>query len=136
MSLAPRANPAGKRTNVHALEQVLTPGAVAAKIDRAEARRHWKDVPVIGTDHETSLVSNGRQFAGLSAAEVGECRRAQDALVEAEERFRSAFEEAPNGMVILSRGLRDGCWRWCSATPMPMLSAPRLVSWPKSAMRR
>ena len=44
--------------------------------------------------------------ASTVARDITEQRRAADALAEAEERFRGAFEEAPIGMVMLTRQLR------------------------------
>ena len=48
------------------------------------------------------------EVAGAStvARDITERKRAADALAEAEERFRGAFEEAPIGMVMLDRQLR------------------------------
>ena len=44
--------------------------------------------------------------ASTVARDITEQRRAADALAEAEERFRGAFEEAPIGMVMLTKQLR------------------------------
>jgi PAS domain-containing protein len=60
--------------------------------------------------------------ASTVARDISERKRAAAALVEAEERFRGAFEEAPIGMVMLTERLRVclanatmyGCW---AATP-------------------
>jgi diguanylate cyclase (GGDEF)-like protein/PAS domain S-box-containing protein len=44
--------------------------------------------------------------ASTAARDITERKRAADALAEAEQRFRRAFEEAPIGMVMLTLGLR------------------------------
>ena len=59
----------------------------------------------------SSWSAGGKTFLTAVLRDVGERRKAQEAVIEAEERFRGAFEQAPIGMALVSiEADRAGCF--------------------------
>ncbi len=91
------------------LERILARIAAGEGIDHFETRRLRKDGGVIDVSVTISPIRNPQGAvigASTVARDISERKRAAAALVEAEERFRGAFEEAPIGMVMLTERLR------------------------------
>ena len=87
---------------------ILRRVAAGERVDHFETRRRRKDGSVIDVSITISPIRDDpREVMGAStvAREITERKRAADALAEAEGRFRGAFEEAPIGMVMLTREL-------------------------------
>ena len=91
------------------VSRILARVAMGERADHFETTRRRKDGVVIDVSVTISPIRNRRgEVTGAStvARDITEQRRAADALAEAEERFRGAFEDAPIGMVMLTRQLR------------------------------
>ena len=91
------------------VSQILVRVAAGERVDHFETTRRRKDGVVIDVSVTISPIRNRRgEVTGAStvARNITEQRRAADALAEAEQRFRGAFEEAPIGMVMLTKQLR------------------------------
>ena len=91
------------------IARILARIASGERIDHFETTRRSKDGSVIDVSVTISPIRNSRgEVAGAStvARDITERKRAANALAEAEQRFRGAFEEAPIGMVMLDRNLR------------------------------
>ncbi|MGO9902844.1 MAG: EAL domain-containing protein [Solirubrobacteraceae bacterium] len=73
--------------------------------DRATAQKRCRD-RCVGDDLADPRRSGEVVGASTVARDITDRKQAADALVEAEKRFRGAFEEAPIGMVILNPRLR------------------------------
>jgi PAS domain S-box-containing protein len=72
-------------------------------------RRDGAELPVEATVSRPDTVDG--QLVAIVIRDVRERRRAQEAVYEAEERFRSAFELAPIGMALVSlEADRPGCF--------------------------
>jgi PAS domain S-box-containing protein len=80
--------------------------------ETAELRALRKDgveLPVEATF--ASWAADGERFVTIVLRDLSERRRAQEAVHEAEERFRSAFEQAPIGIALVSiEADRPGCF--------------------------
>ena len=91
------------------LERILERVAAGHGVDHFETRRLRSDGRVIDVSVTISPIRNDRgEVAGAStvARDITERKRAGAVLVEAQERFRGAFEEAPIGMVMLTERLQ------------------------------
>jgi diguanylate cyclase (GGDEF)-like protein/PAS domain S-box-containing protein len=89
--------------------RILARVASGERIDHFETTRRRKDGSVIDVSVTISPIHDSRgDVAGAStvARDITERKRAADALAEAEQRFRGAFEEAPIGNVMLDRRLQ------------------------------
>ncbi|MGA2926541.1 MAG: PAS domain S-box protein, partial [Solirubrobacteraceae bacterium] len=89
--------------------RILARVASGERIDHFETVRRRKDGSVIDVSVTISPIHDSHgNVAGAStvARDVTERKRAADALTEAEDRFRGAFEQAPIGIVMLDRRLR------------------------------
>ncbi len=78
--------------------------AAGGRVDHFETTRRRKDGRVFDVSVTVSPIRGADgAVAGAStvARDISERRRAAEALAEAEERFRSAFEEAPIGMALI-----------------------------------
>jgi diguanylate cyclase (GGDEF)-like protein/PAS domain S-box-containing protein len=88
--------------------RILARVASGERIDHFETTRRRKDGSVIDVSVTISPIHDSRgEVAGAStvARDITERKRAADALAEAEQRFRGAFEESPIGIVMLDRRL-------------------------------
>ena len=91
------------------VSRILARVATGERVDHFETTRRRKDGVVIDVSVTISPIRNRRgEVTGASTVgrDITERKRAADALAEAEERFRGAFEEAPIGMVMLTKQLR------------------------------
>ena len=91
------------------VSRILAQVATGERADHFETTRRRQDGVVIDVSVTISPIRNRRgEVAGASTVgrDITERKRAAEALAEAEERFRGAFEEAPIGMVMLTNQLR------------------------------
>jgi diguanylate cyclase (GGDEF)-like protein/PAS domain S-box-containing protein len=88
--------------------RILDRVAAGEGVDHFETRRCRRDGSVIDVSVTISPIHDGHgEVVGAStvARDITERKQAADALAEAQERFRTAFEEAPIGMMMLTRQL-------------------------------
>ncbi len=89
--------------------RIMARVAAGESADHFETIRRRKDGVVIDVSVTISPIRDRRgEVTGASTVgrDITERKRAADTLAEAEERFRGAFEEAPIGMVMLTKQLR------------------------------
>ncbi len=91
------------------VERILARVASGERVEHFETTRQRKDGSVIDVSVTISPIHDvcGQVVAASTVArDITERKRAADALAEAEQRFRGAFEQAPVGIVMLDRRLQ------------------------------